>query len=308
MTADIKIKEYYAEYIAKAKTDHYLYEQKLKELQNTKANLELYFSSNIVKIEAINKKYNLGFHWDNLEVNEADNIYHNKLSKLLTTVEIPDDRQELIQISKYCRCIDNIALYKSRIDKANSRSEVTYKRYRQIVELYYNRVQRCLLNGFGYRFQYGLGILSINRWRSRNEHSRVNFNETRKAKLKLIAEGKKPWNNEEAKLYEAKGIPYDGIKYTVYDDNKIYYQLELQNSNVFSDRSLKYYKEKNTTIYRGMSYQDIANTCKSDEDVYNLKVDLMTKVQISLIKHPENFLKFVRNAEQDRYKYRKDNR
>lgn len=308
MTADIKLKEYYTEYIAKAKTDIYLYNQKLKELEETKVSLESYFENNKQAISKVGDDYNIQFDYVHMDLKDLNNLYHNKLTKLLVNVKNPEDSQNLIQISRYCRCIDNISQYKSRIDKANKRSDVSYSKYRQLVELYYNRVQRCLLEGFGYKFQHGLGILSINRWKSRNTHSRVNFNETRKAKLKLIEEGKKPWNDEEAKLYEAQGIPYDGVKYTVHDDNKIYYQLELQNSNVFSDKNLKYYKEKNTTIYRGMSYEDIANTCKSDEDVYNLKVDLMTKVQISLIRHPENFLKFVRNAEQDRYKYRKDNR
>ena len=307
MTADIKVKEYYSEYIAKAKTDIYLYTKKLEELQATKENIDNYLEANEDKIEQLNIKYNLQFSPRKGNMN-FDNVYHNKVTKLLNTVEDAEDRQLLIQIGRYCRCINNIAEYQDKIEKANNRSEVTYTKYRQLVELYYNRVQRCLLEGFGYKFQYGLGILSINRWKSRNPNSRVNFNETRKAKLKLIAEGKKPYNESEAKAYAEKGLPYDGVKYTVYDDNKIYYQLELQNSNVFSDKSLKYYKEKNTTTYRGMSYNDIANTCKSDEDVYNLKVDLMTKVQISLIKHPENFLKFVRNAEQDRYKYRKNNR
>lgn len=307
MTADIKLKEYYSEYIAKAKTDCYSYTNKLKELEETKNDLELYFKNNKQTINDISKEYNLNFDYTNMSLNDFNNLYHNKLSKLLVRIDNPNHRQELIQISKYCRCMDNINDYKDKLDIANNRSIVSYTKYRQLVELYYNRVQRCLLEGFGYKFQHGLGIISINRWKSRNEHDRVNFAETRKAKLKLIAEGKKPWDNEEAKLYEAKGIPYDGIKYTVYDNNKIYYQLELQNSNVFNDRTLKYYKEKNTTTYRGMSYNDIANTCKSDEDIYNLKVDLMTKLQISLIKHPERFLKFVRDAEQDKYKFRKNN-
>ena len=54
-----------------------------------------------------------------------------------------------------------------------------------------------------------------------------------------------------------------------------------------------------------MSYTAIADKfCKTKEDIYNLQVDIKYKLNILLYKDPTKYLRYVRTADQIKYKYR----
>ena len=58
-----------------------------------------------------------------------------------------------------------------------------------------------------------------------------------------------------------------------------------------------------------MSYTRMAEElCKKEDDIYNLQVDIKYKLNILLYKDPTKYLNYVRNAEQDKNKYRADHR
>ena len=54
-----------------------------------------------------------------------------------------------------------------------------------------------------------------------------------------------------------------------------------------------------------MGYKELADKfCATDEDIYNLQVDIKYKLNILLYKDPTKYLRYVRTADQIKYKYR----
>ena len=132
----------------------------------------------------------------------------------------------------------------------------------------------------------------------------IDFAATNAKKKELIAKGVKLYDDKEAAWYKARHIPYDGVDYRVYREDDSFYDITFIKSKLFTNNTLEYQRTEYVAAkYRGMSYKSMADTlCATEEDIYNLQVDIKYKLNILLYKDPSCYLNFIRNAEQCKYK------
>ena len=166
MLPDITIKGYYLQFIHNAKNDITKYknnlevtlsikEQVYKYIEDNKAILNDSFNINLddIEIEFCQKKYN------------PKEYLYNIVIKLLRNIDTHPNRIVLLQLAKYCNILRNENKYNKLIELANKRKDIKFGVYRKYITAYYNKVHKCVLNGMGYKFSYGLGTYVINHWK-----------------------------------------------------------------------------------------------------------------------------------------------
>lgn len=309
MLPDITIKGYYLQFIHDAKIDIIKYKEnletvyKLKEqlynyIENNQIILKDYFNINLQDIE---------IEWNHKQYNPKEYLYNIVIVLLRNTIEHPH-RIVLLQLAKYCNILRNENKYNKLIELANKRKDIKFNTYRKYITIYYNKVHKCVLQGMGYKFGYGIGTYVINHWkldqsRIKNK-THLDYAATNAKKKELIAKGIKLYDDKEAAWYAARHIPYNAVDYRVYKDNTDWYEFTFIKSEIFKSNNLEYQRtEYVATKYRGMSYIKMAeNLCHTEEDIYNLQVDIKYKLNILLYKDPTKYLNYIRNAEQCKYK------
>lgn len=309
MLPDITIKGYYLQFIHNAKNDITKYknnleitlsikEQVYKYIEDNKAILNDSFNINLddIEIEFCQKKYN------------PKEYLYNIVIKLLRNIDTHPNRIVLLQLAKYCNILRNENKYNKLIELANKRKDIKFGVYRKYVTAYYNKVHKCVLNGMGYKFSYGIGTYIINHWKLDSKRIKnkvhLDYAATNAKKKELIAKGIKLYDDKEAAWYEARHIPYNAVDYRIYKENTDWYEFTFIKSEIFKSNNLEYQRtEYVATKYRGMSYTQMAEElCHTEEDIYNLQVDIKYKLNILLYKDPTKYLNYVRNAEQCKYK------
>jgi hypothetical protein len=309
MLPDITIKGYYLQFIHNAKNDITKYknnleitlsikEQVYKYIEDNKAILNDSFNINLddIEIEFCQKKYN------------PKEYLYNIVIKLLRNIDTHPNRIVLLQLAKYCNILRNENKYNKLIELANKRKDIKFGVYRKYVTAYYNKVHKCVLNGMGYKFSYGIGTYIINHWKLDPKRIKnkvhLDYAATNAKKKELIAKGIKLYDDKEAAWYEARHIPYNAVDYRIYKENTDWYEFTFIKSEIFKSNNLEYQRtEYVATKYRGMSYTQMAEElCHTEEDIYNLQVDIKYKLNIFLYKDPTKYLNYVRNAEQCKYK------
>lgn len=309
MLPDITIKGYYLQFIHNAKNDITKYknnlevtlsikEQVYKYIEDNKAILNDSFNINLddIEIEFCQKKYN------------PKEYLYNIVIKLLRNIDTHPNRIVLLQLAKYCNILRNENKYNKLIELANKRKDIKFGVYRKYVTAYYNKVHKCVLNGMGYKFSYGIGTYVINHWKLDPKRIKnkvhLDYAATNAKKKELIAKGIKLYDDKEAAWYEARHIPYNAVDYRIYKENTDWYEFTFIKSEIFKSNNLEYQRtEYVATKYRGMSYTQMAEElCHTEEDIYNLQVDIKYKLNILLYKDPTKYLNYVRNAEQCKYK------
>ena len=306
MTPDIKIKDFYLNYIHNAKQDIIKCQELSQSINNTILNL--YNIINEHK-DLIKEKFNINLSDYTAEWNEM--IYDDKELLLIKVNQIfknvkNEDTNILIQLIKYCYKLKEEYKNQINIKIAQRKEKLTLKEYKEFINKYYLGVHKQILNGYGYKFQDGLGTYIINYYKIDNPtKNAIDFAETNKRKRAIIAKGLKPYDEKEAIWYKERNIPYDGIEYRVYLDKKFYYDFTFIKSKIFHKKELDYQRTEYVHAkLRGMPYQEMADKlCNNIEDIINLNVDIKYKLNILLYKYPEKYLNFVRNAEQSKYKY-----
>ena len=309
MLPDITIKGYYLQFIHNAKNDITKYknnlevtlsikEQVYKYIEDNKAILNDSFNINLddIEIEFCQKKYN------------PKEYLYNIVIKLLRNIDVHPNRIVLLQLAKYCNILRNENKYNKLIELANKRKDIKFGVYRKYVTAYYNKVHKCVLNGMGYKFGYGIGTYVINHWKLDPKRIKnkvhLDYAATNAKKKELLAKGIKLYDDKEAAWYEARHIPYNAVDYRIYKENTDWYEFTFIKSDIFKSNNLEYQRtEYVATKYRGMSYTQMAEElCHTEEDIYNLQVDIKYKLNILLYKDPTKYLNYVRNAEQCKYK------
>ena len=313
MTPDVKLKNFYLKFIYDAKGDIADYKKQLNDLLNIKNELINYINDYKTELlESFNIDLNEYTEWVNKTYDKKEKLFNKSFKTLNILDNVDINKSILIQLIKYCNIIKKEHTYNRSIYLASLRSNLKYEEYRNYVTTYYNKVHKCCLEGYGYKYGFGIGTYCINRWQInksvKNYKPIIDFNETNKRKKELLNKGYKLYNEEDAKLYAAKGIPYDGVKYTVYKSDKEYYEFTFINSAIFKD-TLEYKRtEYINKQYRGLSYKDIADKyCKTIDDIYNLQVDIKYKFNILLYLYPIKYINFIRNLDETKYKFRENN-
>ena len=186
------------------------------------------------------------------------------------------------------------------IELANKRSTILSSKYRAIINAYYAKVHKCILEGKGYKFGYGIGTYYIKYKKFSNRHRStvtvLDYSATAARKKELLAQGIKLYDENEAAWYKFRNIPYDGVDYRVFKNKEGEYLIRFKDSKMIKDKFLQYeHTEYLANKYRGMSYKQIADTvCNTIEDIYNLQLDIRYKLNILLYKYPEKCLNFMR--------------
>lgn len=218
-----------------------------------------------------------------------------KLSKEFRNNDNPIRREVLILLVKYCSIITNIDETEKAFEIAKKKKDLSFSDYRYYVFKYYSKVHKALLEGKGYRYSHGIGTLYIHRVQITKEGRKIDFHKTKLRKEELLAKGVKLYNKYEADQYAAQGIPYDGVDYRVWLHTPAYYSLRFIHSKYFRSIydfiPISYIHSK----YRNYSQDQLAfEICKTNEDIYDLQIDLRTKIAIYLKRNPERYVDFDR--------------
>lgn len=309
MLPDITIKGYYLQFIHNAKNDITKYKNNLEVTLSIKEQIYKYIEDNKA---ILNDSFNINL--DDIEIEFCQKKYNSKeylyniVIKLLRNIDTHPNRIVLLQLAKYCNILRNENKYNKLIELANKRKDIKFGVYRKYVTAYYNKVHKCVLNGMGYKFSYGIGTYIINHWKLDPKRIKnkvhLDYAATNAKKKELIAKGIKLYDDKEAAWYEARHIPYNAVDYRIYKENTDWYEFTFIKSEIFKSNNLEYQRtEYVATKYRGMSYTQMAEElCHTEEDIYNLQVDIKYKLNILLYKDPTKYLNYVRNAEQCKYK------
>ena len=309
MLPDITIKGYYLQFVHNAKTDIVKYKENLDTTIKVKEEVYKYLedNKNILKDSFDINLDDIEIEWRNKEYNSKEYLYNLTIVLLRNTVEHPN-RIVLLQLAKYCNVLRNEHKYNKLIELATKRKDIKFSVYRKYITAYYTKVHKCVLQGMGYKFGYGIGTYIINHWKLDPKRIKnkvhLDYAATNAKKKELLAKGIKLYDDKEAAWYTARHIPYDAVDYRVYKESTDWYEFTFIKSDLSKHYSLDYQRtEYVASKYRGMSYTKMADTlCKTEEDIYTLQVDIKYKLNILLYKDPTKYLNYVRNAEQCKYK------
>ena len=311
MLPDITIKGYYLQFVHNAKTDIVKYKENLDTTIKVKEEVYKYLedNKNILKDSFDINLDDIEIEWRNKEYNSKEYLYNLTIVLLRNTVEHPN-RIVLLQLAKYCNVLRNEHKYNKLIELATKRKDIKFSVYRKYITAYYTKVHKCVLQGMGYKFGYGIGTYIINHWKLDPKRIKnkvhLDYAATNAKKKELLAKGIKLYDDKEAAWYAARHIPYDAVDYRVYKESTDWYEFTFIKSDLSKHYSLDYQRtEYVASKYRGMSYTKMADTlCKTEEDIYTLQVDIKYKLNILLYKDPTKYLRYVRTADQIKYKYR----
>ena len=309
MLPDITIKGYYLQFVHNAKTDIVKYKENLDTTIKVKEEVYKYLedNKNILKDSFDINLDDIEIEWRNKEYNSKEYLYNLTIVLLRNTVEHPN-RIVLLQLAKYCNVLRNEHKYNKLIELATKRKDIKFSVYRKYITAYYTKVHKCVLQGMGYKFGYGIGTYIINHWKLDPKRIKnkvhLDYAATNAKKKELLAKGIKLYDDKEAAWYAARHIPYDAVDYRVYKESTDWYEFTFIKSDLSKHYSLDYQRiEYVASKYRGMSYTKMADTiCKTEEAIYTLQVDIKYKLNILLYKDPTKYLNYVRNAEQCKYK------
>ena len=307
MIADGNIKTYYLHFKSSAEKSKIEYKERLEEILLVKEELRDYLIKNKDNLfNAYSIDLNSFEDWVN-NYYETSELLYKQCMRLLRVDESGEHRIVLIQASKYCNILRNEYKLDKLIESCDKRASVTYKKYKEYVTKYFNKVHGCILKGEGYKFDKGIGIYICNYWKIednlRKKIKKLDFDATNARKRELIAKGLKPYDDREATWYKARHIPYDGVEYRVYKNDSHFYEFTFINSSLFSNSSLEYDRTEYINVkYRKLGYRELADKfCRTFEDIINLQVDIKVKLNILLHKNPTKYINFVRNAERQKY-------
>lgn len=249
----------------------------------------------------IYKAYNIDL--DNYMIEFIDKQYNPEKAletKVLYFLRHPngEDRQLIIQLAKWCSLLRSEVDIQRKLEVSRIKLNMNYREFQKYLFDYYSKVHKVLLQGDAYKFGKGFGTIFLRTIdMTTGSKNRIDFAKTRANKLKLLAEGKKPYIEREAKQCEIENIPYDGVPYIVLRNETQSVVLDITNSKYFTSRGRVSFSMKKylNLKYRGMSYKEIIEKyCPTEESVADLQADLYTKRSILGIMNPGITQKFNR--------------
>lgn len=187
------------------------------------------------------------------------------------------------------------------IDFCNKLLNITLKEYNNLIKLYYTEVQKKLiLDGYGYVFAGMTGWICINRCHIIKRKPHIDFKATKERKAKLLAEGKKLYNKEEAEWCKANGIEYKAEDGRVYQNIEYVYEFPLLDSKVKDGANLKFTtSDYRSNKIRGKTNADLFREANGDKNkICDIDVDIRTKLYLCLEADDTLYNKFIRNETQ----------
>lgn len=309
MVVDIDTKHYYHKYINDAKIDIYRYNEQIEIVRQSIAKQKQWLND---KKEFLKLRTGIDLNeYEEYTFNtytEDEKLSNKALDKLKYFDDSTEERIAILQVLRYAKLILKEYKLGILIKEADKRVNLNYRQYVDYLRLFYNYgISKCLFEGYAYHFGYGLGDLIVSRWKYINPITGgkiIDYIETRRAKKKLLEEGKKPYKLAEARAYHNAGVKYDGVEYTKYKTVDHFYETHIYNSRVVPHRNLKVVYSYNMHVgkkYGNYTFEQIATDCKTIDDVYNLNASLKQKISIALIFDPTIYVNFIRNPTQEKY-------
>lgn len=216
-----------------------------------------------------------------------DNNYE-LIGRNFDVYDLARTQKEIVDTNK------NIAFY-------NKLLNLTIKEYNNLLKLYYTEVQKKLiLDGYGYVFAGMTGWICINRCHIIKRRPHIDFKATKERKAKLLAEGKKLYNKEEAEWCKANGIEYKAEDGRVYQKIEYVYEFPLLDSKVKDGNSLKFTtSDYRSNKIRGKTNADLFKEANGDKNkICQIDVDIRTKLYLCLEADDTLYNKFIRNENQ----------
>lgn len=229
-----------------------------------------------------------------------------------------DKVYKVLPTSKKVNCVEIYSLFKKYfivskklndnkrlLIRIKNRKNITLKEYRIYCKRFFSEVNKQVLEGKIFKFNNRVGHLLIERITSipprdrdgnlMDRKKRVNFQATKEAKDKLIAEGKRPYNKYEALECEMLKKEYDGVPYVVYLDDATFTKIVLVDSQ-FKNRTLMRFIP--VSLRMKEKYEVLMERYKTVREVINAE-ELDTACKLSLIRRiDESYtIKYIRNDE-----------
>ena len=190
---------------------------------------------------------------------------------------------------------------KHQIDIWERMLDLTIEEYKQILISFYNEVhKKLIIDGCGYVFERPIGWLCINRCKVvQGKRKILDFKATKANKERLIKEGKRLWNKDEANYALKVGVDYDGVDYRVYKDEEYCYEFSLINCKAIPGEKVKFAVTDSHRSILGKTDDDILKECNNDlNTICNLTINPSRKLYLCLKANNILYLNFIRNEGQ----------
>ena len=216
-----------------------------------------------------------------------------------------EDKHLHFRLVSYAVSLRKIVEYEKTIEKADKILALTLNDYRDFLREFYTEVQRQLIvEGNGYRLEGKLGWICYNRVLNTGKKM-VDFQATKQNKERLIAEGKRVYNKEEAEWCKQNDIEYDGVDATVYKQDVAWYELcligcHLPNANYVRIKPVDY----RSVETRNYTTEQLYKHCDGDIDKI-MRLDVSMKIKLNMCLESDKLLytKFIRNENQTKSTY-----
>lgn len=296
------IHDYYKAFINNANSDIEKYTEELKSHTEVLKSTKLYLKDYVTHIGHqfnIFLKRDYPNSWDNETYDEKE--YLGDMIEFNLKTVMGADRVILLQLLRYNEVLKTCSIYKQKIALAQKRNSITPKQYKEYLRKYYMQgVHKAMIDGYAYRFGFGVGDILINYWKYVNKvrDNYVDWAATNKRKKEILEAGLKLYNKDEAEIYKIRGLKYDGIPYVVYKTNKEYFNIELINVRTVGKTKIKF-KHANYIPYkfRGKSVEELANMFNSVDEIAVQDLGIRHKLITCVEKDPTIYLRYVRNAD-----------
>lgn len=298
VSADITFKDYYHKFIENSKSE---VARLNNEIIAIDAVIDRLYQYLIPRREEIHNQFGLTLdryiEFKNKEFNPELALY--KKVRYIYNKRLKDyNERDLNNLLSFTQALIKKNEIQTKLDIANEKVNMTYNKYQEYVFEYYNKVQSILLMGDAYKFNNGIGLISINRFKISKRPVRIDIKETNNNYKKIISEGKTPYDEAMAKWCEEHGYEYDGVKYKVNRVVDHVYRIYINETDKKYKCKMSFWSANYINAkYRKNTYKEIADTyCKTLEDIFRLQVSIDIKLKLLLIKFPGYFVNFVRDV------------
>ena len=239
--------------------------------------------------EFVENKYIDGTFYDN-----AKELFLNRKKAYIAT-------NPAYNIYKLARKQKELHDLKHQIDVYEKMLDVTLDQYQKILQAFYNEVhKKLIIDGYGYVFESPIGWTCINRCKIvEGKRKHLDFNATKLNKAKLVAEGKRLWNKEEADYARSIGADYNGVDYRVYLNGEVCYEMPLLGCRLNTGEKYRLTPTFARRHIKGKTSEQLINECGRDlNKICELPIDIKLKLKLCLETDNILYLNFIRNEAQ----------
>ena len=234
----------------------------------------------------------------------AKSLFLNKKKNYLAT-------NPAYTIYKLARRQKELFELKHQINIYEKMLDLSLDEYQQVLQAFYTEVhKRLIIDGYGYVFESPIGWTCINRCKIvEGKRKHLDYNATKLNKQKLVAEGKRLWNKDEADYARTIGAEYNGVDYRVYLNEDYCYEFALINCRVTKGEKCRFEPCARRKNVKGRTNAQLIADCDNDVNkICELPLDIRRKLYLCLESDNILYLNFIRNEAQQSYHTPKANR